>query len=134
MIAAFMIAHLWRRSGVLTDNELVELRYGGARASGLRLFRALYFGVLRNAIVLGWVNLAMLKVLELALGVDPATGRWILVGLFLLTVAYTLLGILRLRDTNGDGFIDALDLGDGFGLFTDDEGEYGLEGLDHRGL
>jgi Na+/proline symporter len=92
MLAAFLIAHLWRRSGVLTDNELVELRYGGARASGLRLFRALYFGVLRNAIVLGWVNLAMLKVLELALGVDPETGRWILVGLFLLTVTYTLLG------------------------------------------
>jgi hypothetical protein len=47
-----------------------------------------------------------------------------------LGVAYTLRGILRLRDTNGDGFIDALDLGDGFGLVTDDDGEYGLEGLD----
>lgn len=91
MIAAFLIAHLWRRSGVLTDNELVELRYGGRRAAGLRLFRALYFGVLRNAIVIGWVNLAMLKVLQLALGLDPASGRWVLAGLFVLTVSYTLL-------------------------------------------
>jgi SSS family transporter len=91
MIAAFLIAHLWRRSGVLTDNELVELRYGGRRAAGLRLFRALYFGVLRNAIVIGWVNLAMLKVLQLALGLDPASGRYVLAGLFVLTVSYTLL-------------------------------------------
>jgi len=91
MLAAFLIAHLWRRSGVLTDNELVELRYGGRPAAGLRLFRALYFGVLRNAIVIGWVNLAMLKVLQLALGLDPAEGRWVLAGLFLLTLGYTLL-------------------------------------------
>ncbi len=91
MLAAFLIAHLWRRSGVLTDNELVELRYGGGRAAGLRLFRALYFGVLRNAIVIGWVNLAMLKVLQLALGLDPASSHWVLAGLFLLTLGYTLL-------------------------------------------
>ena len=65
MIAALLIAQLWRRSGVLTDNEIVELRYSGSGAAGLRAFRAVYFGVIRNAIVLGWVNLAMLKVLEL---------------------------------------------------------------------
>lgn len=91
MLGAFLIAHLWRRSGVLTDNELIELRYGGRSAAGLRLFRALYFGVLRNAIVIGWVNLAMLKVLQLALGLDPATGSWVLAGLFALTLSYTLL-------------------------------------------
>ena len=91
MISAFLVAHLWRRSGVLTDNELVELRYGGHPASGLRLFRALYFGVLHNAIVIGWVNLAMLKVLQLTLGLDPTAGGWLLAGLFVLTVSYTLL-------------------------------------------
>ena len=91
MTAAFLVAELWRRSGVLTDNEIIELRYGGRRAAGLRLFRALYFGVLRNAIVIGWVNLAMLKILELVLGLDPGSGAGVLAGLFLLTVAYTLL-------------------------------------------
>ena len=88
-LAAFVVAGLWRRSGVLTDNEIVELRYGGRRAAGLRLFRALYFGLLRNVIVIGWVNLAMLKILSLALGLDPAASAWVLAGLFLLTVAYT---------------------------------------------
>ncbi len=103
MLAAFLIAHLWRRSGVLTDNELVELRYAGAPAAGLRLFRALYFGVVRNAIVIGWVNLAMLKVLQLALGLDAASSGWLLAGLFGLTVGYTLLSGLW-----GVVFTDAL--------------------------
>lgn len=91
MIAAFLIAHLWRRSRVLTDLELVELRYEGRAAAGLRVFRALYFGVLRNAIVIGWVNLAMWKVLQLAFDLDPDQSGWVLAGLFLLTLAYTLL-------------------------------------------
>ena len=78
MIAALLIATLWRRSGVMTDNEIVELRYGGRAAAGLRGFRAIYFGVIRNAIVIGWVNLAMLKVLELTLGLGPGQAPWIL--------------------------------------------------------
>ncbi len=89
VIGALVIAQLWRRSGVLTDTELVELRYAGRRAAGLRLFRALYFGVLRNAIVIGWVNLAMLKVLRLVFDLDPGEEVWLLAGLFLLTLLYT---------------------------------------------
>ncbi|MCH2173823.1 Na+:solute symporter [Myxococcota bacterium] len=91
VIGALIVGQLWRRSGVLTDNEITEIRYGGRTAAGLRLFRAAYFGVLRNAIVMGWVNLAMLKVLSLALGVDESESGWILAGLFVLTVGYTLL-------------------------------------------
>ena len=90
MLGAFLIAHLWQRSGVLTDAELVELRYAGRPATALRIFRALYFGVLRNAIVIGWVNLAMWKVLDLALGLGPERSSWLLAGLFGIGVAYTL--------------------------------------------
>jgi Na+/proline symporter len=90
MLAAFLIAQLWQRSGVLTDAELVELRYAGRPATALRAFRALYFGVLRNAIVIGWVNLAMAKVLQLALGIPPEASGWLLAGLFLIAVLYTL--------------------------------------------
>jgi SSS family solute:Na+ symporter len=85
------VSHLWRRSQVLTDNEITELRYGGRPAAGLRLFRALYFGVIRNAIVIGWVNLAMVKVLSLALGLDEGASALVLAGLFTVTVGYTLL-------------------------------------------
>jgi Na+/proline symporter len=90
MMAAFLVAHLWQRSGVLTDAEFVELRYAGNPATALRVFRALYFGVLRNAIVIGWVNLAMWKVLQLALGLGPRQSGWLLAGLFVIAVAYTL--------------------------------------------
>jgi len=91
VIGTFIVSHLWRRSGVLTDNEITELRYGGRPAAGLRLFRALYFGVLRNAIVIGWVNLAMVKILGLALGLEESQSVLVLAGLFALTVLYTLL-------------------------------------------
>jgi len=90
-IAALVVARLWRRSGVLTDAEITELRYGGSRGAALRVFRALYFGVLRNAIVIGWVNLAMLKVLKLVLDLPPGSEVWLLAGLFALTLIYTLL-------------------------------------------
>ena len=91
VLGTFIVSHLWRRSRVLTDNEIIELRYGGRPAAGLRLFRALYFGVLRNAIVMGWVNLAMVKILSLALDLDEGASSLLLAGLFTLTVSYTLL-------------------------------------------
>jgi len=91
VIGAFIVSHLWKRSGVLTDNEIIELRYGGRPAAALRLFRALYFGVLRNALVMGWVNLAMVKILTLAFALSPDQSIWVLAGLFALTVGYTLL-------------------------------------------
>ncbi|MDD5657566.1 MAG: Na+:solute symporter [Elusimicrobia bacterium] len=63
MLTVFFFARLWRRSGVLTDVEFAEIRYGGAPAAFLRGFRALYLGLPINCIILGWVNLAMVKIL-----------------------------------------------------------------------
>ena len=36
--AIFIFARLWRRSHVLTDNELLEIRYSGSKAKFLRFF------------------------------------------------------------------------------------------------
>lgn len=69
MLTVFFFAALWRRAGVMTDVELVELRYAGRAASGLRAFRAAYLALPINCIILGWVNLAMAKVLDLTLGI-----------------------------------------------------------------
>ena len=68
MMTVFFFARLWRRAEVLTDVELVELRYAGRPAAFLRGFRALYLGVLMNCLIMGWVTLAMVKVLGVALG------------------------------------------------------------------
>lgn len=59
---AVVFASLWRRSGVITDAELVELRYSGRPAEMLRAFKAVFFAILINGIVLGWVIRAMTKI------------------------------------------------------------------------
>jgi len=89
MLTVFFYARLWRRSGVMTDVEFAELRYSGKPAAFLRGFRALYLGIPINCIVLGWVNLAMMKILQAALGVSTETAVWMLVGIFAFTAFYT---------------------------------------------
>src|SRR5688572_10125318 len=84
MLVVFFYARLWRRSGVMTDIEFSEIRYSGKPAAFLRGFRAIYFGIPINCIVLGWVNLAMVKILMLVLEVDKFTA--ILVVLFLIGI------------------------------------------------
>ncbi len=68
MLTVFFFAKLWRRAGILTDVEFIELRYSGKAASFLRGFKALYLGIFMNCIIMGWVNLAMGKIL---LGMFP---------------------------------------------------------------
>lgn len=59
---AVIFASLWRRSGVITDAELVELRYAGPPARFLRAFKAIFFAILINGIILGWGIRAMTKI------------------------------------------------------------------------
>ena len=64
MLTVFFFARLWRRSGVMTDVALVESRYSGAPAAWLRGIKAVVFGLLANAVVIGWVVLAMATVVR----------------------------------------------------------------------
>ncbi|QQS51661.1 MAG: Na+:solute symporter [Bacteroidota bacterium] len=64
MLTVFFFARLWRRSEIMTDAEFVSIRYSGMPARFLRGFRAVYVGILMNAIVVAWVNLAMVKILQ----------------------------------------------------------------------
>jgi SSS family solute:Na+ symporter len=72
MVSVFFFARLWRRIGVLTDVELIDLRYSGKSASILRGFKALYFSVVIHTIIKAQVILAMAKILDVALG----WGKW----------------------------------------------------------
>src|SRR3954453_11797377 len=85
MLTVFLFARLWRRSGVTTDIELAELRYAGKPAAFLRGFRSIYLGVLMNCIILGWVNLAMVKILMLVLGLSKDQALWLVIGIIALT-------------------------------------------------
>ncbi len=71
MIALFFMSRLWHRANILTDTELVEIRYSGKPAAILRGFRALYFAIPYNCLVMGWVNLAMAKIIVVVLNLQP---------------------------------------------------------------
>lgn len=57
-------ARKWRSSGVITDAELVELRYGGRAAALLRTVKAMSSALILNSITLGWVLAGMAKISE----------------------------------------------------------------------
>ncbi|HEV2670693.1 MAG TPA: sodium:solute symporter family protein [Gemmatimonadales bacterium] len=85
MLTVFFYARLWRRAGVMTDIEFAEIRYSGKPAAFLRGFRSLYLGVIVNCIILGWVNLAMVKILGLIFGISKDQALLIVLGLIALT-------------------------------------------------
>jgi len=85
MLATFLFSRLWRRAEILTDVELTELRYEGKSASILRGFRALYTALLLNCITMGWVILAMQKVVVLTFNL-PDTTSWKIVAVLICMV------------------------------------------------
>lgn len=100
MFTAFVYARLWRRAGVVTDVELLKLRYSGTPARWLRTLRALYITVIVIPIVVGWVVKAMLTVLKETIfysaatsavagpqAMDASTQAWICVLIMLAGVA-----------------------------------------------
>ncbi len=84
MLTVFFFAPLWRRAQVLTDMEFTEIRYTGRPASFLRGFRALYLALPVNTIIMGWVNLAMAKILALTLGFSKLQAVFVCLSITLL--------------------------------------------------
>src|SRR5437870_5548114 len=89
MLTVLLYTRLWRRAGVMTDIEFAELRYSGKPAAFLRGFRALYLGLPINCIIMGWVNLAMVKILETTLGLDKSGAVKVVIGILIFTAFYT---------------------------------------------
>lgn len=88
LLTVFFFARLWRRSEVLTDVEFTELRYSGRPAAILRAFRSLYLAIPINCIVMGWVTLAMAKIIGETLGIE----KWIAIAICLgFTIFYSML-------------------------------------------
>ncbi len=97
LLTVFFFSRLWRRSGIMTDLEFIEIRYSGKEAAILRGFRALYLGLFMNAIVLGWVHEAMEKIFRIIL---PGLDSFLLVIILAIiisvyAVASGLLGTVR---------------------------------------
>jgi solute:Na+ symporter, SSS family len=92
MVIVFVYARLWRRANVMTDVELVEMRYGGKTAAFLRGFRSLYIAFLVNSIIVGWVTAAMLNVLKYTVfsGTAAASGGS---DLLIIVVLFSVVGV-----------------------------------------
>ncbi|MGD1844863.1 MAG: sodium:solute symporter family protein [Salibacteraceae bacterium] len=109
MLTTFFFAKMWRRSGVLTELELIELRYSGKPATLLRGFKSIYMGIFLNAIIIGWVNAALLKILTEFFGLPAEQGIWIAAGLMVLVAFYSSLsGLMGVAITDIVQFVLAM--------------------------
>ncbi|MCA1763411.1 MAG: hypothetical protein LC664_10520 [Flavobacteriales bacterium] len=89
MLTTFFFAKLWRRAGVLTEIELIELRYGGRPAAILRGFKAVYLGLFMNVLIIGWVNFAMITIIQQFFGLELFSVYVILFFTMLLAATYS---------------------------------------------
>jgi solute:Na+ symporter, SSS family len=71
MLSVFLFARWWRRGGITTKAEIVELRYGGPSAQVLRGTLGVLHAVWTNTIIMAWILLAALKIVDVLFGVDP---------------------------------------------------------------
>jgi SSS family solute:Na+ symporter len=76
VILIYVFARLWRRSEIVTDAQLTEMRYGGDMAAILRATKAFLFALPINCIGIGYAMLAMVKVVDAlqlwqSLGIEP---------------------------------------------------------------
>ena len=64
MAGVFFFAHLWRRSGVVTEIEFISLRYAPSKWNdALRIFKVCFEGVLMNSILMGGITIAVGKII-----------------------------------------------------------------------
>lgn len=95
MLTVFFFARLWRRAEVLTEVELIELRYSGTPAAILRGFKAVYLGLFMNVLIIGWVNLAMISILQVFFGLSDAEAFWYTGAALLIAAIYSSLSGLK---------------------------------------
>lgn len=92
MLTTFFFARLWRRAEVLTEVEFITLRYGGVAAQALRVFKAVYLGLVMNVLVIAWVNLAMVAILQQFFGLSEVSAIWYTGAAMLLVAIYSSIG------------------------------------------
>lgn len=109
MLTTFFFANLWRRSGVLTEVELIQLRYGGKPAKFLRPFKAVYLGLVMNVLIIGWVNLAMVTILSGFFGIPESTALlYTALTMLAVTVYSAFSGLMGVVITDNIQFIIAM--------------------------
>lgn len=91
LLTTFLFARLWRRANILTEVEFINIRYHGSPARFLRLFKSVYLGLIMNAAIIAWVNLAFVSILEVFFGLSHSDAILYTFGVCLLIGLYTTL-------------------------------------------
>lgn len=95
MLTTFFFARLWRKAEIVTELELIELRYSGKAAAFLRGFKSIYMGIFVNAIIIGWVNVALGSILKTFFDIPESELIFYITGAMLVVVLYSSLSGLK---------------------------------------
>ncbi len=109
MLTTFFFARMWRRAEILTELELLELRYSGAVARWLRGVKSVYLGLFLNVVIIGWVNAALISIIEVFFEVPYLTAFWVTAACMVLVALYSsVAGLLGIAMTDFVQFIIAM--------------------------
>ena len=109
MLTTFFFANMWRRANVVTEIEFIEIRYSGKPAAFLRGFRSVYLGLFMNVLIIGWVNLAMITILEGFFGISNEMAfTYTAIGMLLVAIYSSLSGLLGVVVTDIIQFVIAI--------------------------
>jgi Na+/proline symporter len=95
LIIGFLIGHAWRRSGVITDAELTEIRYSGRGVVALRGLKAIYYGTIMNCTIMAMVLIAACRISEVFL----LWHQWLPAGLY--DIAYRMVTTVGVSIASG---------------------------------
>jgi Na+/proline symporter len=109
MLTTFFFARLWRRANIITELELLEIRYSGPVARWLRGIRAVYLGLFMNVVIIGWVNAALISILEVFFEIPYQQAFWLcMVAMALVAIYSSIAGLLGIAITDFVQFIVAM--------------------------
>lgn len=109
LLTTVFFTRFWRRSGVLTEVEFIDIRYSGKAARFLRGFKAIYLGLFINAMIIAWVNQAFMALVQVFFDVPQADLVWITAGAMLFVFLYSSIsGLKGIAVTDAVQFIIAI--------------------------
>tara|TARA_R110002050_G_scaffold200591_1_gene335475 strand:- start:13893 stop:15779 length:1887 start_codon:yes stop_codon:yes gene_type:complete len=109
MLTTFFFARYWRRANILTELELIDIRYSGKEARFLRGFKSVYLGIFMNSMVIAWVNLALNTLLITFFDIPESQVYYYTFGAMAVAVTYaSLSGLLGVAITDTVQFIIAM--------------------------
>ncbi|MDX1639767.1 MAG: sodium:solute symporter family protein [Balneolaceae bacterium] len=109
MLTTLFFSRLWRRAGILTEIEFIEIRYSGKPAAFLRGLKTVYLGLLMNTLFIGWVNIALISILTVLFDIPADRVLWFVAAAMAIAAVYsTLSGLIGVVLTDVIQFVLAM--------------------------